>query len=60
VQLLFRTAHGAVVHPARPATIVLFGGYGGGPSGPWTWLNDLVLVHTDRWGARLAVEGGMV
>jgi hypothetical protein len=47
-QLLFRTAHGAALHPSRPATIVLFGGYGGGPSADWTWLNDLVLVHTDR------------
>ena len=49
VGLLARTAHGADVHPGNPSSIIVFGGYGGPATSPYTFLNDIVVLHTDRW-----------
>ncbi|KAL4445898.1 hypothetical protein ABPG77_009097 [Micractinium sp. CCAP 211/92] len=45
VHLLKRTAHGACIHPLRPRSILLMGGYGG-PGEDFRYLNDLVEVDT--------------
>ncbi|KAL4425699.1 hypothetical protein ABPG75_009715 [Micractinium tetrahymenae] len=45
VHLLKRTAHGACIHPLRPSSILMMGGYGG-PADDLRYLNDLVEIDT--------------
>eukprot|EP00879_Flechtneria_rotunda_P006879 GHRR01007224.1.p1 GENE.GHRR01007224.1~~GHRR01007224.1.p1 ORF type:complete len:794 (+),score=327.13 GHRR01007224.1:497-2878(+) len=51
-KLLLRCAHAAEVHPRRPSTIILMGGYGHVSTGvpeqqPYNMNNDVLLLHTD-------------
>eukprot|EP00798_Chlamydomonas_sp_ICE-L_P025717 gene25717-11374_t len=48
IGLLARTAHGADVHPSNPKAIIIFGGYGGTAYAPYAFMNDLIVIHTDR------------
>lgn len=45
-ELLVRSAHACDLHPTRRTDILIFGGYGG-CSSSYTWLRDLVVLHTD-------------
>lgn len=50
-RLLQRAAHGCVRHPTQPNALLLFGGYGLDSTTTSTsnvWLNDLVILRTDR------------
>ena len=43
-----RTAHACEVHPHDPNAILIFGGYGG-KEGDYNFLNNMVVLHTDRY-----------
>jgi hypothetical protein len=52
-KLLMRCAHAAEVHPRRPATIIVFGGYSKNTDPDETdrdlnMTDELLLLHTDR------------
>ncbi|WIA13363.1 hypothetical protein OEZ85_006944 [Tetradesmus obliquus] len=51
-QLLMRCAHAAEVHPRRPATIIVFGGYSRNTDPEedreLNMTDELLLLHTDR------------
>jgi hypothetical protein len=43
-----RTAHACDLHPHDPHAILIFGGYGG-KEGDYNFLNNMVVLHTNRW-----------
>jgi hypothetical protein len=51
-QLLMRCAHAAEVHPRRPASIIVFGGYSRNTdpeeNRELNMTDELLLLHTDR------------
>ncbi|GAX74257.1 hypothetical protein CEUSTIGMA_g1706.t1 [Chlamydomonas eustigma] len=44
---LTRSAHGADIHPILSNSILVMGGYGG-LGCTYVWLNDTIILHTDR------------
>lgn len=46
--LLVRTAHACDLHPVHRNAILIFGGYGGAGE-VYDFLDDILLLHTDRW-----------
>ena len=53
--LLTRSAHGADIHPCQPRSILVVGGYGG-VSSTYVWMNDVFILHTDRWEKKLHLD----
>ncbi|KAG1653468.1 hypothetical protein FOA52_015971 [Chlamydomonas sp. UWO 241] len=58
-QLICRSAHAADVHPRNPNAVLIMGGYGG-MGASYVWLDDTIVLYTDRAEVECAFATGTI